>query len=360
MKIRRVRLKDFKRFDDLTIELGDSPARIVALVGPNGCGKSSVFDAFEEKQKDFKGASRGNETVEFFAKFMFALNPDGRMMTYQKNDAIQITTDVANEEFTKKSFHIRSPYRFTPKLNVRSITSQPSIVEDTNRPTSSIAMDSRLVQNYQRMLGTAYDEFEKEGGPTGDAVRAKLLNRINSILKNVLDVEISSIGNVLHGRGQLYFKKADAVDFPYQNLSSGKKEVVDIILDLIAHSSEFDDTVYCIDEPELHLNTAVQRALLGEIEKLIPPKCQLWVATHSVGFLRALQDELSDKSAILDFSEKNYFQGAQTITPIVRTRANWQRIFATALDDLVGLIAPAASSIARVGRSRTLPVESRG
>lgn len=38
-------MKDYKRFHDLTIDLGNTPKRIVALVGPNGCGKSSVFDA---------------------------------------------------------------------------------------------------------------------------------------------------------------------------------------------------------------------------------------------------------------------------------------------------------------------------
>src|SRR4051812_41788300 len=45
MRIKKVRLKNgYKRFRDLTIDLGESPARIVALVGPNGCGKSSVLD----------------------------------------------------------------------------------------------------------------------------------------------------------------------------------------------------------------------------------------------------------------------------------------------------------------------------
>src|SRR6185503_17827326 len=100
MKIKRVRLKDFKRFDDLTIDLGDSPARLVALVGPNGCGKSSVFDAFEEKQKDYKGAN-ANENTDFFAKFLFAPNKAGRATSYQKNDAIQIETDSATQDFTK-------------------------------------------------------------------------------------------------------------------------------------------------------------------------------------------------------------------------------------------------------------------
>jgi chromosome segregation ATPase len=53
MKIKKIRLSMFKRFDDLTIDLGESPKKIIAMVGPNGCGKSSVFDAFEEKLKDF-------------------------------------------------------------------------------------------------------------------------------------------------------------------------------------------------------------------------------------------------------------------------------------------------------------------
>jgi len=45
MFIKSISMKDFKRFHNLTIDLGDKPKRIVALVGPNGCGKSSVFDA---------------------------------------------------------------------------------------------------------------------------------------------------------------------------------------------------------------------------------------------------------------------------------------------------------------------------
>ncbi len=45
MFVKKIEMKDYKRFHDLTIDLGNTPKRIVALVGPNGCGKSSVFDA---------------------------------------------------------------------------------------------------------------------------------------------------------------------------------------------------------------------------------------------------------------------------------------------------------------------------
>ncbi|MDO8501007.1 MAG: AAA family ATPase [Gemmatimonadaceae bacterium] len=339
MRIQRLRLKGFKRFDDLTIDLGEHPARIVALVGPNGCGKSSVFDAFEEKLKDVKGASQGSESQSFFSKFMFHSDPQLLSQQYNKSDAIQVTMEGQAQGVTKKTFHIRSAYRFTSKLDVKSISAQPDLLDDTRRPMSSIAIDSRLQENYERLLGLSYAEWE-DGTKPGNAVRAELLGRINEVLTAVLDVRVSSIGNVIAGKGQLYFEKDDAKEFPYQNLSSGEKEVIDIIVDLIVRGPEFDDTIYCIDEPELHLNTAIQRKLLVAIEQLIPPHCQLWIATHSIGFLRALQDQLAGECAVLDFAEKNYFRDTHTMQPIATTRAHWQRIFETALDDLVGLIAP--------------------
>lgn len=164
--------------------------------------------------------------------------------------------------------------------------------------------------------------------------------KINNVLKNILDIKISYLGDPTRKKAQLYFEKGGSKDFPYENLSSGEKEVVDIIIDLLIKKDEFNDTVYCIDEPELHLHTKIQRQLLIEMNKIIPENCQLWVATHSIGFLRALQEELKDQSSILDFSEKDFFNSQQEIVPIKTTRANWQRIFQTALEDITGLMAP--------------------
>ena len=208
-----------------------------------------------------------------------------------------------------------------------------------DEPISTIALDQRLQTNYQRLLGASYTAFAK-GDKPGDQVREELIGRINNILSNILDVQISDLGNPLEGRGQLYFKKGNTIDFPYANLSAGEKEVIDIVTDLVVKSKEYTETVYCIDEPELHLSTAIQRKLLVEINKLIPPNCQLWVATHSIGFIRALQNELKEDSQILDFSERDYFTGSHPIKPIVPNRRNWMRIFETALDDLTDLVGP--------------------
>lgn len=337
MKIKTVRLKHFRRFDDLTIDLGQSPKKIIALVGPNGCGKSSIFDAFEQRQSQYKGSNR-NPSPSFFSKILYSIFPEKQSQTYNANDSVQIT-ESTGASFDKKSFNIRSPYRFTPRLNVSTIKSLPNVLDDQNRPASSTDIDSRLQENYERLLGLAWKEFQY-GTKSGPAMREELVGKINQILNNVIDIKISHLGDVIEGKGQLFFEKGTSKDFPYENLSSGEKEVLDIIIDLVVKTPEFDDTVYCIDEPELHLNTAIQRKLLIEIEKLIPDACQLWVATHSIGFLRALQEDLKEKCSIIDFSEKDYFNSVCTITPMPTTRRNWQRIFQTALEDLTGLLAP--------------------
>jgi predicted ATP-dependent endonuclease of OLD family len=238
MKVKKLHLKEFKRFDDLTVDLGDNPKKIVAIVGPNGCGKSSIFDAFEEKLKDFRYF--GDEGMQFYSKSFFYEDDVKKKNTYDKNQSIQITTDA---NLTRTSFYIRTAYRFTSKFNVQQLQALPSILETRDEPMSSIALDARLESNYKRLLGNSYSEFFK-GNKTGNEVRKELIDDINRILNQILDIEISELGNILEKKGQFYFRKGNVKDFPYANLSSGEKEVVDIILDLIIKTKEYQDTVF--------------------------------------------------------------------------------------------------------------------
>lgn len=335
MKIKQVMLKGFKRFHDLTINLGSSPKRIIALVGPNGCGKSSIFDAFEVRAARFRGWKQGTNQ-SYFSKSAHASDIEE---IYTEDKAVQIITDPENHSISKKSFLIRSSYRFTSRLNVTELKQKPDVLDDTVRPNTSIDMDNRLTDNYERFFSNWLDDVENSD-KTGKQLKQDALERINNILSNVLDIRISSLGNITKpNEGQLFFEKGKSKKFPYENLSSGEKEVIDIIFDLIVKERSFDDTIYCIDEPELHISTAIQRKLLVEIYKIIPSNCQLWIATHSIGFLRALQDELKSETSVIDFSDHD-FDNVVHLEPMKQTRGNWKKVFATALEDLTGLVAP--------------------
>jgi hypothetical protein len=80
---------------------------------------------------------------------------------------------------------------------------------------------------------------------------------------------------------------------------------------------------------------------LIEINKLVGVNCQIWIATHSIGFLRALQEDFKNDCQIIQFKQgMNSASSVQTLTPMKKSLANWKEIFETALDDLTGLISP--------------------
>jgi predicted ATPase len=342
MKIKKIQLKNgYKRFKDLTINLGEKPSKIIALVGPNGCGKSSVFDGMlylnnaheavgQFGQKDFKFHS-----MDGIANF----NYQNIEIVFDSGDflATRASKQVTGKQNT--IFNYRNPYRYNSNLNVTSLQKIPDIKMNNIGASSSIDLDDKMTNNYQRLYIYITD-YRKSNDLTDKQAKTQIIGELNEILKKCLGLEISDEGDILSGKGSLYFKKpSQPKEFEFNVLSSGEKEVVDILLDLYLKRKEFDDTIYIIDEPELHLNTGIQKNLLIEIEKIIPDNCQLWVATHSIGFLTALKENLNEKCSVIAF-DGDYAAEPKILVPIVKSRNNWQKIFQTALEDLTGLVAP--------------------
>ena len=51
MKIKNIKLQNFKKFSNLTINNLPDTVKLVVLLGPNGCGKSSLIESMEVARK---------------------------------------------------------------------------------------------------------------------------------------------------------------------------------------------------------------------------------------------------------------------------------------------------------------------
>lgn len=238
-------------------------------------------------------------------------------------------------------FSFRSCYRFNSKAKIAETKSVPAIGTNRFGATVTADLDEKMEDNYRRLLGT-FNKYLRESNSTFRGAARHVIGEINTSLSRCLDLEIDHLGNVETDQGTLYFMKPDhASPIEFNFLSAGEKEAVDIILDLYLRKTDYDDTVFLIDEPELHINTAIQRKLLKEIDSLVGANCQIWLATHSIGFLRALQEDLRDKSQIIYFPpNKRYAAERVDLVPVKPSPKVWQTIFATALDDLTELLSP--------------------
>lgn len=344
MRIRKIQFKNgYKRFHDLTIDLSSDPKRIIALVGPNGCGKSSVLDGLLFHNSAYQQIGNKGRKDHNYHSMTQTPNFDYQNIVIEldKGSFGELKQQRQKVGTENTLFSFRSPYRYNSNLKVKESRATTEIRLNNYGASTSSDLDDKMEENYRR-LKIKYDRYLNSQDCTPSQAKAKIIGDLNTSLNNCLDLKITSIGNIEAGEGTLYFKKNDhPKDFEFNVLSSGEKEVVDILLDLYLRQDEYNDTIFLIDEPELHINTSIQKKLLLEINNLVGQNCQIWLATHSIGFLRALQEDLKDECQIIQFQKGiNWASTQQTLVPIKKSLSKWKEIFETALDDLTGLVSP--------------------
>jgi hypothetical protein len=337
MHIKAIKASHFRRFTELTITGIPASTRLVVLAGPNGTGKSSVFDAFRS-WSHFRGGVSGSTDGDYFHK-------TGETEVGW-NDLVSVEfhepppTDATAR---KKAFYFRSAYRNDPDFTSNQLSRVGDIL-DEGRVSRLIDNDATVALNYRRLVAQT---IEGVYGGKFDAqsvkdLRERLIGRMRTTMQRVFgDLVLEGPGDPL-ATGSFYFEKGTSKGFHYKNLSGGEKAAFDLLLDLIVRLPAFDDTVFCIDEPETHLNTRLQSTLLVEICASIPANSQLWIATHSIGMLRKARDMYdADPASVafLDFENRD-FDTPVTIQPLSVDRPFWNRCLSVALDDLAHLVAP--------------------
>ncbi len=339
MKIKNVIVNGFKRFTNLSVTDIPETARLIVLVGPNGSGKTSLFEAFNHFYQLSGYGQPG--TQDYFEK------KSGAAITsnwFQDKVKIQFHNDEApNREQLKGKFYFRSAYRNEPDFTVENLKRQQN-------PTDSIKLvnlmqnDQTVSENYQRLVAqTLAGVYESSNDSKSvQELREELIGKIQTSLSLIFDdLNLSSIGEPLTN-GSFFFEKGSSKDFHYKNLSAGEKSVFDLILDMIIKSSYYTDAVFCIDEPEAHMHTRLQSKVLSELYNLTPVNTQLWISTHSIGMLKQaenIEQENPGTVVFLDFANRD-FDLTETMKPAQINKAIWDRFFDLAFADFSQLIAP--------------------
>lgn len=338
MRLKSFKVKNFRRFTDLTVRGIPETARLIILVGPNGCGKSSFFDALIAWRSSKHGHMLEEDYHDKHYEKGNSINTDRLGLSRFDIDFFDLQSNRS-----KKSVYARSAYRNETEYQMREL----SRLEDplgNFRMKRMIDNDAAIAQNFQRLVSQSIEGLyePKDGSMTLEDYKEEMFGSIRDALGDLFpDLTFDNLGNPLKD-GTFRFTKGTSKGFPLKNLSGGEKAAFDLILDLIVARHSYDDTLYCIDEPESHLHTRLQAKLLSVLYNLIPDNCQLLLATHSIGMMREAWDierQNSGKVVFLDFGNRN-FDKEQIIEPRNPDRKFWREVYDTALGDLANHVAP--------------------
>ena len=322
MRISQIQLKNFKRFTDLTIGHILDSAKLVLLIGSNGSGKSSVFDAFEYLSRNAKRGSILNDLPYYTKDKSRDLSVS---VTLHDGTILNAGSGKFLDNPLARKFYGRSSLRIEPRIQR---TGEAGVIEkDSDAPERYIDLDRRFHQDvfeYTKRINELLREpvFRGEQADTVKIFET-YIQPLNNSLHNIFglspysELQITRFEEEYNQPTKLYFKKGEIPDLSYDLLSHGEKQVIILLLNFIVRREAHKDHIYFIDEMDVHLNTRLQYRLIKEItESWIPEDSQLWTATHALGFIEYTND--FENGVIIDFNDLDYDK-SQVLKPADKT-----------------------------------------
>ena len=255
-------------------------------------------------------------------------------------------SNPTSEDDLKKSLYVRSAYRHDASFQQKRIQQQPDVL-DRHAVRRLIDTDRTVQNNYQRIIWRLLGKVTTPGLTT-DQIMSATIGDLQKSMEIVFgDIRLDALVAV-QGESTFTFTKGMSSNFLYDNLSAGEKAAFDLLLDIVVNKAAFNDSLYCVDEPEAHLSTKLQGTLLTEMYRLIPGNSQLWLATHSIGMVRTAQEIRAKHPGHVVFLDMGFghegeprdYDEPQVIKPAEPDHGFWKRHYAVALDDMAKLVAP--------------------
>ncbi len=332
MRIQKLDIKNFRGFEELTIEFPKQGP--VVFIGGNGSGKSSVLDlvnyaleveiivptrSFSQARASFTdfdvnlksdffvykyGIVFGGQLIE--KEFNYKIGENSRSRYNEKDEFLGKVLESANSETNFPTFIYYPTHRklsYGSQENKRFLLPQHKTYEDAFlKEANFVDFIFWFVEEENKENREKIKQKDLElTSPGLDTIR----NGLKAFFQNFpsenyhnLRVEEREFNKVTNIPSSLVITKGDK-DLNLAQLSDGEKMVITLVADIarrltIANPSLEDklqgEGIVLIDEIELHLHPSWQRNIIPALTKTFP-NIQFIVTTHSPQVISTVQKE---------------------------------------------------------------------
>ncbi len=329
MHIQKIQIKNFKAFQDVTINLNSD---VNIFTGKNNSGKTTILEAValwhECFNKLIRQAGRatnnykkgdyilGNTQEKYFPfnEINSVRSPNFEDIFYQqqKNDKVEIIAKLKHEEVDLEiGFEIGSSglnyvivlmnystYNFT-KFNDSFVQFPSPIGLYYASPVSTIRQQERFVTNPQILEAIQIRESA-----------SILRNRLYSLYHNKRNLSLYE--SFLSDLSYILFDNQQGIEFYINSniqkntrvivdfrihprdtekdislLGSGTLQIIEILLNLYSPEQNTDFNLILLDEPDSHIHYDIQKRLLSILTKFSQQRNQLLITTHNEALIRS-------------------------------------------------------------------------
>jgi predicted ATP-binding protein involved in virulence len=316
MKITKITLQNFRGIGSLELEF-PIEQNIIALVGVNGVGKSSILDAITALLSTALFLINYGDTKNLVS------GRSGLQLKFFKDSDIKISKQMMSCEivFSSSSIHSTLSVSRSPNLldKIDKCDIPDKIPKDllvsysSNRHSTLISSIFGLPKtSIPNILNddsiTKFEEFFTWFKALEDIENEERLERNSEYRDKSLEAIRMAVSSILgDGFVRLRVKRAtnnlivnkEGVDISIDLLSDGEKSLITIVSDIAKKlSTSYPDLerplegsgVILIDEIELHMHPTWQRMIVPRLTKTFP-NCQFIITTHSPQVLSHVQPE---------------------------------------------------------------------